>query len=67
MRSTYACIRDSIVIGIGVTSSAAVQDKLHGGYLANDIFVEKSDEEGGGLAVYCSCWDTILGMNMNPL
>ena len=33
-----------------------IQVTRDGGSSANDIFLEKSDWEGGGLAVYCSCW-----------
>ena len=61
MGSTSGYNRDRIGSFIVATDSEAVKDTLDGGSLANDIFVEKSDGEGVGIGVYCSCWDALLG------
>ena len=58
----YGCIRDSIGVIIVVKASVTVQVTLDGGSLANDIFDERAYGEGGGLAIYCSCWDALLGI-----
>ena len=64
MGSTSNCRRDIIGILIGVTASEDVQDTLDSVSSANDILVEKSHGEVGGLAVSCSCWDTLLGIRI---
>ena len=62
MGFTSDCSRYSIGIVIGVTTSEVVQDTLDGGSSANDIFVEKSDGEGGRLDVYSYCWGALWGI-----
>ena len=64
MGSTPRCSRDSIVIAIGVTASETVQVTLDGGSSANEIFLDKAYGERSGLAVYCFCWDSLLGIGI---
>ena len=61
MVSPSGCSGDSIGAIFGVKAPATLQVARYGGSLANDIFVEKSDGEGVGIGVYCSCWDALLG------
>ena len=46
----------------GITASASLQVSPYGSPLNNDIFVGKTDGEGSRLAVYCYCWNAILGI-----
>ena len=62
MGTTPRSGRDSIRDIDGSTASASLQVSPDGGLLNNDIFVEKTDREGSGLAVYCYCWNAILGI-----
>ena len=54
--------RDNIGVIIGFKASLTLHVTLDGVSLANGIFVEKEDEKGFGIAVYCSCWDALLGI-----
>ena len=53
---------DNIGSIIGVKDSAALQVTRDGGSSDNNILMEKVDGEVGGLVVYCSCWDALLGI-----
>ena len=56
------CSADSIGSIIGVKDSSTLQVTRDGSSLANGIFMDKLDGEVGGLAVYCSCWDSLMGI-----
>ena len=53
MGTTPKIFRDRIRDIYGITDSASLQVSHDGGFLTNDIFVEKTDGEGIVLAVYC--------------
>ena len=53
---------DSIRAIDGITASDFPQVSPDGGTLTNDIYVEKTDGEGSRIAVYCYCWNAILGI-----
>ena len=61
MGSPSGCSGDSIGVSVGVKVPEILQVTRDSGLLANNILVEKSDGEGGGLVVYCSCWNALLG------
>ena len=54
--------RDIIIYIDESTDSESLQVSTDGGTLNNDIFVEKIDGEGSIFAVYCYCWNPILGI-----
>ena len=55
---------DSIGDTIGVKASANLQVTRDGGFLANEISVEKANGEGYGISVYCFRWDSLLGISI---
>ena len=55
---------DSIGDTIGVKASATLQVTRDGCFLANKNSVEKANGEGGGIAVYCFCWYSLLGISI---
>ena len=62
MGTTPKISRDSNRDIYGSMASAFPQVSPDGGPLTNDIFVEKTDGKVSGLAVYCYCWNAILGV-----
>ena len=47
---------------IGIKAPETLQVTRDGGSSDNNILMEKVDGEVGGLVVYCSCWDALLGI-----
>ena len=45
---------------VGVKDPSTLQVPCDGGFLANDILMEKADGQVCGIVVYCSCWDALL-------
>ena len=61
MRTISSSGRDSMIVINVRTDTSSLQVSYNGGPLTSSIFVKEAYGEGSGLAVYCSCWDEILG------
>ena len=62
--TTPISVRNCIIAISGSTDIESLQVSRNYGPSTNDIFVDKIDGEGSGLAVYCFCWNSMLGIGI---